>query len=588
MLVPLILAVLPVAVQMSQAGNDSASARRAAPIFPVDSQRILRSARRAQERFESVRRENLPREWSGGSHPCDVIIGRWCRWDDGEDERDPPPEAPRIVEARRRFLGTLDSAARLLPGDGWLAAQRVRYLLEDGRAPAAESIGVACRHRPGLAAWCSALAGLAAHVRADYAGADAHFSTALAAMPVAERCEWLDIADLLEDEVARAYARASCDERARIAERVWRIGAPLYLRGAVDFRTEMLARRTALLVEANTRTPFGLARDEGMRELRLRYGGGSWYSREEVPTGSMREPGIVSHGAKGLDFNFMPAAHALVAPATLTPDDWELRLRTSRTRYAPAYARHLAPLAGVQVAFFPRGDSTVVVAAYDVGADTSIGRAPLEAGVFVARIDADSVRLPVGARLDTAARRGVVRTSYPGAAPVIVSVEVLDSARRAAQRTRFARDSVARAGRIRVSDLLLYSPAADAAAPHTLDDVAALAMTSTRLGRTHPLGLFWETYGLVPEGEMVAVALTIERVGVGVVGRLARTLRLAAPDAPLSVHWTETPDPTTRVASRGVTVSLARLHPGRYRVQLAVTAGGAPPARASREVVLLR
>src|SRR5689334_4710666 len=62
----------------------------------IDSIRALRSARRAQASFETIRRMNLPREAGVGSHHCDVRVGRWCVWNDESNDREPPPEAPAI------------------------------------------------------------------------------------------------------------------------------------------------------------------------------------------------------------------------------------------------------------------------------------------------------------------------------------------------------------------------------------------------------------------------------------------------------------------------------------------------------------
>ena len=99
-----------------------------------DLQGIVRHARHAQAEFEQTRRWYLPHEYASGR--CDERIGRFCYWHgDGSDEH-PPPEPRPIGLARSRLVGVLDSAARLLPADGWIVGQLVRYLAEDeiGRA----------------------------------------------------------------------------------------------------------------------------------------------------------------------------------------------------------------------------------------------------------------------------------------------------------------------------------------------------------------------------------------------------------------------------------------------------------------------
>src|SRR5947199_5573215 len=109
------------------------SVRRDEPVRRIqssapDSLRALRTARRAQEAFEFVRKQNLPYELGVSGHSCDVRIGRWCVWNDESNDRQPPPESPRIIEARQKLLAVLDTMGRRYPGDEWIASQEVRYL----------------------------------------------------------------------------------------------------------------------------------------------------------------------------------------------------------------------------------------------------------------------------------------------------------------------------------------------------------------------------------------------------------------------------------------------------------------------------
>src|SRR6266542_5112000 len=99
----------------------------------TDSQRVLGFARDAQADFELTRRHNLPRDWGHSGGDCDERIGRFCFWFEGDATAPAPEEPRRIGEARNRVVHQLDSAAALLPGDEWIAGQRVRYLVEAGR-----------------------------------------------------------------------------------------------------------------------------------------------------------------------------------------------------------------------------------------------------------------------------------------------------------------------------------------------------------------------------------------------------------------------------------------------------------------------
>src|SRR5215207_9193070 len=50
-----------------------------------DSVDTRRRAVRAQARFEQVRRQNLPRRYSGSGGNCDARIGRFCQYNSEDD-----------------------------------------------------------------------------------------------------------------------------------------------------------------------------------------------------------------------------------------------------------------------------------------------------------------------------------------------------------------------------------------------------------------------------------------------------------------------------------------------------------------------
>src|SRR5881628_303284 len=151
------------AIFLALAGQIAPEGQARAAVQQRDSQHVLRSAREAQAEFESVRRHNLPTQFGAGGTDCDERIGRFCFWyDDGAaSPGSPPPEPERIGRARDRLVARLDTAAAAVPGDDWIAGQRVRYLLQSGRSADALAAAQACRAAPW---WCEALAGLAQHV----------------------------------------------------------------------------------------------------------------------------------------------------------------------------------------------------------------------------------------------------------------------------------------------------------------------------------------------------------------------------------------------------------------------------------------
>src|SRR5687768_922050 len=122
---------------------DRDSARAATPL--TDPNAMATAARNAQLQFEQFRRSNLPESRSSrGGGSCDEQVGRFCYW---YDEKEPPPprEPDRVRDARGRLIGVLDSAAGANPSNLWVASQRVRYLVEDGRSKAAVAAALACK-----------------------------------------------------------------------------------------------------------------------------------------------------------------------------------------------------------------------------------------------------------------------------------------------------------------------------------------------------------------------------------------------------------------------------------------------------------
>jgi hypothetical protein len=578
--IAMLLQAMP-AQTVAIARRDASQAKSEAP----DSARALRLARRAQETFEFTRRNNMPHEYGVGSHPCDVRVGRWCVWNDQTNDRKPPPEAPRTKEAREHLLALLDTIGSRFPADEWVAAQRVRYLAEAKRYR--EAVHVAERCTEGGSRYrCRAFSAVALHDSGAVRAADSAFTAALAAMPDSVRCKWSDISVLVDDELADRYAHADCAARREIEATFWRLTTPLYLRDH-DFRDEFLARVTRTEMELNSRTPLGSPTEPAFRETGLRYGYDTWFVRGDAPAGSMGDVPIAGYREGGSGYNFVPDDDVFSSPATLRLDDWDLDRRSARTIYAPSYAHRFRQLTKQQVALFRRGDAALVLAAYDAGDDTSFARPGLEAGLFTAPIDSGHVGDADGT-VDAEASPTGVLTATAAWRPMLVSLELLDSATRTAARARYAVTPPAAAGRIGVSDLLLFAPRGADSTAHKLADVLPLMLHGTRVSASRPLGVFWETYGVRSEGEPLAVSLTIDRIKEGWARRAAERLHLATPFSPMAVHWREVPDADNHLASRAVTLDLSRLTPGRYEINLSVTVGDAPPAVARREIVVER
>jgi hypothetical protein len=502
-------------------------------------------------------------------------IGRFCYWYDDTPKPPGMSEAEPVVAARHALLADLDSAARRFPGDRWILQQRVRYALDandDGRAREALR---SCLAEP----WrCAALAGLVHHVAGRDAASDSAFAVALAAMPSAQRCAWDDIGLVLDGAARRRYDRTACEARAPFEARFWWLARPLLASPANDLRTEWLARRTMVLVlrDAASTHESSWGRDE--EELLLRFGWSTWWTRSPATSAGVAPAWSITGHSPTPAFDFAPARRLLLDErAHASPGDWELERRISGFRYAPAYANGFAEPAH-QVATFRRGDSALVVAAWDVSADSLLGAAPLRAALLLQPApdaEANVVR-------DSSARGAgtlALRAPWPRA---LLALEVVDSAATRAARHRATLDLPPATGGIQLSDLLLYR--ADAPVAATLESVLphAIATDVVTGGRT---GVFWEVYGLRPEGEELSVAMTLQRVGAPFMRRAAEALGLAGRASPLRVQWREQPDARTGIAARALTVDLSSLAPGRYTLRL-VSESASRRAERTRELVI--
>ena len=544
---------------------------------PTDSLAVLKSVRRAREAFEATRRASLPERPGGWSGVCGQRIGRMCYWYDGGVDT-APAEPPRIRQARARLLAALDEAGATLPGDDWIAGQRVRYLLEDGQPRLAAQVAEQCR---AVAWWCEALGGLVRHVERDFVGADSLFAAALADMPEDERCRWNNISSLLEGELVGRYRDLDCAGRAALEARWWWLAQPLYSLTGNDRRTEHFARRAMIRIEQGRRTPFGLYWDDDLGDVLLRYGWPTFWTRDP-PTSLLvqSEPHVTGHEASPA-FHFAPRARALDDPGGAKPEDWSLDGPQSRERYAPAYASTFTYL-DHQQAVFRRADSCVVVAAYDLSSDTLFERRAVT-GALALAADERTLTLSRDSGVVSGAR---ALTATAPCGPLVLSLEAVAPGERHVARARYGVTPVRRSPyHAAISDLLLFDP--PDSLPATLDAVLPHAHGSTRVSTDRKLGVFWELYGVDPATGAVAVSLTMARQGTGWLRRAVESLGLAGPRRDVRLEWQEMPERAS-IAPRTLAIDLSGLAPGRYVLEVAVTPAGAETVTAHREILIER
>jgi hypothetical protein len=515
-----------------------AAAALLALVVLQDTTDLRRAAREAQAGFERTRRGQLPISAGGRAQRCDERIGQFCYWYDAR-ESVPPPEGPGTTAGREALLVELGAASQALPADPWLLGQRVRYLIEAGRAREAQRTAGACAEG---SSWCAMLLGWAFHAGGDILEADSAFTRALAGMSLPARCEWIDLRLVLPSRQAGRWRSLPCAVRVEQAERWLELGRGLLAMPGNSVRTEMLARLVIVRVVDGTVTPYGMRFDGAHREMVLRYG---W------PVGWSRVPGRwATEEASIIGHDPSPAWGLL--PDQLDPPAWQPNEDRPRSRFQPPGVGALRELEDVQVVRLPRGDGTLVIAAWQV-TPTHPLNTPGATGVL--SVQAAGSAPEVIARMEEG-RSGVVAGEAPGGIE-LAGVEVLhpDGATWARHRT-FWPDPLAASGPV-LSDLLLFAP--DSADGENLSDLLPRILRGTSVGRGARVGVYWEWRGLPAAADSVRTRLQVtrERGGAPVLGWL----------------W---PAGSAGRASGTATMvlDLARLGAGRYHLDLLMTAGG--------------
>ena len=536
----------------------------------VDSAEISHRMRDLQAQFEWRRRANLPRFYIGTADHC-VVVGRFCEWHPNIPDDDVPDEGKNIRRARAELLRDLQKASTAVPGDDWIIGQRIRYLVE-GHDTTAISVARSCRATQW---WCDALLGLALHVSGNFVAADSAFTASLNAMPTQKRCYWVNLLPLLDDDVRGSYKKMTCAQREAADARIWWIADPLFMTPGNERRTEHYARVVHTILQKDAVNTYGSSWGEDLAELILRFGWAEKWTREPSEsfypetkvnvTGHEREPG----------FHFFLTQLPPDTLAKIVDSLFDIHQFPPREQYAPTYARAFEHL-DAQVARFRRGDSTRIVAAYDVSSDTIFARHSFDAALIAMGDEATTAST---ARMSGAPTRNVLSVSTPWKTQLI-GVELLasDSAGAARWRSGFAEVPLDSA-KVSVSDLLFVDAAASL--PSNLEEATARAHGGTTFARGKQIGLFWELYGKTPTDSAVPVSLTITPVDAGFFKRAFRALRIAPKPTPLNIRWQEN-GASGVLSPRSVLLDLSLIPAGKYSVQLEVQ--GYPLATTSRTI----
>lgn len=479
-----------------------------------------------------------------------------------------------MVAARERLLAELAAAAGEAPGDGWIAGQRVRYLVEAGRPAAAARVAAECRAERW---WCEALAGYALHAAGDHAAAEVAFDAALAAAPPAVRDAWNDLGTVLEPRARSAYESLGPTAREPFARRVWWLADPLFLVPGNERRAEHLARWTLDRMQEEALSAYGVRWGWDLEELLVRYGWpAGWERTRERPLALARgrRPGVVAHDPPG-GRPFLPPWEVLGGPTVVPPGAWTLDAPRPRSRYAPGYARRFAALAH-QLAVFDRGDSLVVVAGWTLEPDSLPADATVEGAVVVSEGPGRPHRAgrvvgvgPAGSAAVAVARR-----------PAVVGVEALAASAEVAGRARYGLPLPARS-RPAVSDLLLIEPGPP---PAALEEAIPRARGSEAVGPGETVGLFFEIYPPPrgPREARIAVGLRDERGGF--LRALGRALGGGTERRTVALEWEEPLPAGAATVPRAVTIELPDLPAGDQAIVVEVRFAGRTPVRAERTI----
>jgi hypothetical protein len=425
--------------------------------------------------------------------------------------------------------------------------------------------------------------GFAYHDAGDYVRADSAYQAALRAMPPRDRCEWDDVSLLLDEELLPRYRAQQCGDPARLAfeRRVWWLARPLFSMPANDARTEHYARVTMAQMLTDAPSVHESGFDEDERELLLRYSWPRAWSRAGGGFGS-RGSSVVGHEPTPA-YPYLPNAFVFDNPVNTDSLRWTTRPGVVHARYAPAYATPLLRLEH-QSALFRRGDSSLVVLAYDLRSDSALARASdVRAALVLTQgeeRDATIVRAPNKSR-------GVI-TAHSVWAPLLMSAEVTSPTVKRSARARYGiRPPYAVGVRVSLSDLLLFEPYGQL--PAKLDEVIPHMMPTLTVRSNKKLGFYWEAYGTNPTGETMGISVTVApevKDEPTRAQRLKRALRVWREAKPVTVQVQDVSARGQTTSPRAVEVDISTLPPGPYLVELEIEVAKQYRVRAERRIVV--
>ncbi|MFQ5550443.1 MAG: hypothetical protein ACE5FJ_04305 [Gemmatimonadales bacterium] len=532
-------------------------------------------ARRAQRSFEQLRIARLPTTFYRSGAGCDETIGRFCYWDEEDEDWEPGPEHEDVRAARDSLIAVLMRALAVDSTNLWATGQLTRYQLETGEpATALASLGDC-----GAAAWwCMSLRGLIHSRLAETEAAETAFDSALAAMPAGQRCDWRDISHLVRDDLLDLYRSMSCSRRDTLETVFWWLADPFYLQPGNDRRVEHFARRVRNALVRDAASTYGPRWRPDVEELLVRFG---WPVGWERNRGTPGQLSITSHHEPTARTFVPPQAALLDDIGKLAEEMWPIEVRLGPSRHIPPYTRRMVELPH-QVGIFRRGDSLLAVAAYQL--PDSLSAVPLHAALVTATGGRASEHMTY--RAESGVRGDFMSMSE--AKSMVISLEVLARDATFGARTRYgiAPPSLNSAG-VGASDIIVFEVREDRI-PENLDEAQFLMLGDLNIPRNAALGLYWELYGLVSASDSVATSISIERTDRGLLRGLFEAIGLAGRRGPeVSLEWQNASGETTRVFPRAVIVDLNDIDDGNYVIRLTVGTATGESVVVERRITIL-
>jgi hypothetical protein len=541
-----------------------------------DSLEVRQALERAQRDFERLRRRYLPVTLVGAPSPCPERVGRFCTWpeDPHDDSDNHPPEHSRAVAAREDLIRRLEAGAARLPGDGWIAGQLVRYLLEASRGAAAASAANGCR---AASWWCSAVRGIVAHTRSDFSRADSLFELALAEAPDDIRCGWTDLTILLDADAVRSYQDLDCDSRVAVNDRVWWLADPLWLTPGNERRTAHYTRAAYARIFEGTEVPHGIPWRDDNTELLIRFGVPVRWEQTRA-RGASGQPSVIGHRSSS-GRSFLPPGRYLDSLPRTGAQPWPLDGR--HESFQPSYARRFSELAA-QVAVFPRADDAIVVTAFPVAPHPAPGGgtpARVETAAFFA-VAHDTVLSGWSATEDSSVARIVLTAPLRRG---ILSVEMLRTPDSVAARLRRWLDLGSGVPGLAISNLLLIS--SDSVLPAVLEQAVGITRGAAAFAQGERVSVFWEVYD-APVREPVSATLVVERRDRSFLRRAVEWLGLAGREPPVKLEWTMSWPARTAAAPGAITLELPPGQSGTFLLTLSVATSSGSVAVSQREIAV--